>query len=99
METLLTGLVILAVLLYFMLHKKPPITIIPKSLPPQPPCYPYRPDIERRLADGSITTDGYAAQHPAEFCHWGCGPENVMGETIDRTDWENWRVNYWGMDS
>lgn len=96
METLLTALAILAALLYFMLRKKPPAATAPK--PPAPPCYPYRPDVERRLPDGRITTDGYAAQHPAEFAHWGCGPANVMGESIDRTDWENWRVNYWGMD-
>lgn len=96
METLLTGLAILAVLLYFMLRKKAPAAAAPQSTPPR--RYPYRPDVERRLPDGSITTDGYASQHPAEFVHWGCGPANVMGERIDRTDWENWRVNYWGMD-
>lgn len=97
MGTLLTGLAILAVLLYFMLRKKPTSVAAPKSTPPR--RYPYRPDVERRLSDGRITTDGYAAQHPAEFAHWGCGPENVMGENIDRTDWENWRINYWGMES
>jgi hypothetical protein len=59
--------------------------------------YPYRRDVERRLPDGSITTRGYAAVHPGEFAHWQFGPENVFGETIDRTDWENWRINYYGM--
>ena len=26
--------------------------------------YPYRLDVERRLPNGSLTTDGYAARHP-----------------------------------
>jgi hypothetical protein len=67
------------------------------SDPPEDPGYPYRPGIEVRLSNGSITTNGYAAVHPAEFRHWEYGPENVLGENIDRTDWENWRVNYYGM--
>mgnify|MGYP006976860376 CR=1 FL=1 len=33
--------------------------------------YPYRLDVERRLPNGSLTTDGYAARHPVEFRHWG----------------------------
>lgn len=57
--------------------------------------YPYRPDVEQRLPDGSITTHGYAAAHPTEFRHWEHGP-SVLGERIDRTDWENWRINYFG---
>ena len=32
--------------------------------------YPYRLDVERRLPNGSLTTDGYAARHPVEFLHW-----------------------------
>lgn len=60
-------------------------------------AYPYRPGVEFRLSDGRITTRGYAAAHPAEFPHWAYGPEGVYGENIDRTDWENWRVNYYGM--
>lgn len=32
--------------------------------------YPYRLDVERRLPNGSLTTDGYAARHPVEFRHW-----------------------------
>lgn len=59
--------------------------------------YPFRPGIEVRLSNGRITTRGYAAVHPAEFPHWAYGPEGVYGENIDRTDWENWRVNYYGM--
>lgn len=58
--------------------------------------YPYRPDVERRLSNGQITTNGYAAVHPAEFVHWA-GGRNVRGEVIDETDWENWRVNDYGM--
>lgn len=65
--------------------------------PPENPGYPYRPDVEERLSNGCITTNGYAAVHPAQFRHWEYGPENVLGENIDRTDWENWRVNYYGM--
>ncbi len=43
------------------------------------------------------TTDGYAAQHPVEFRHWGHARGYVLwGERIDRTDWENWRINYYG---
>ena len=59
--------------------------------------YPYRPGVEFRLPNGRITTNGYAASHPGEFAHWANGPENVYGENIDRSDWENWRVNYYGM--
>jgi hypothetical protein len=61
------------------------------------PRYPYRPDVEVRLPGGRLTTRGYAAAHPGEFVHWQFGPENVYGERIDRDDWENWRVNYYGM--
>lgn len=59
--------------------------------------YPYRYDVEGRLPNGRITTQGYAARHPAEFAHWARGPENVYGENIDRHDWEEWRINYYGM--
>ena len=62
-----------------------------------PAGYPYRPDVEVRLPDGRLTTRGYAAVHPGEFAHWQFGPENVCGENIDRTDRENWRVNYYGL--
>ena len=59
--------------------------------------YPYRLDVERRLPNGSLTTDGYAARHPVEFRHWGHARGYVLwGERIDRTDWENWRINYYG---
>lgn len=59
--------------------------------------YPYRLDVERRLPNGSLTTDGYAARHPVEFRHWGHARSYVLwGERIDRTDWENWRINYYG---
>lgn len=68
-----------------------------KSAPPRKTTYPYRPGIEFRLPDGRITTRGYAAVHPGEFLHWQFGPENVYGENIDRDDWENWRINYYGM--
>ncbi len=51
--------------------------------------YPHRPDVERRLPDGSLTTDGYAAAHPDEFPHWANGPQ-VLEERIDRADWEAW---------
>ena len=45
-----------------------------------------------------ITTHGYAAHHPAEFRHWAHARGYVLwGERIDRTDWENWRVNYYGL--
>lgn len=98
MQTLLVSLAILALLLYFMFHKKKSNTSTATFSPVSQPHYPYRPDVERRLPDGCITTDGYAAQHPSEFAHWGCGPVGVLGENIDPTDWENWRVNYWGMD-
>jgi|GEM_PF-371723 len=67
----------------------------PKSGPTS--GYPYRPGIEFRLPDGRLTTRGYAAVHPGEFRHWEQGPEGVYGENIDRTDWENWRINYYGM--
>ena len=51
----------------------------------------------KRLPDGSLTTDGYAARHPVEFRHWGHARGYVLwGERIDRTDWENWRINYYG---
>lgn len=59
--------------------------------------YPYRPDVEFRLPNGRITTNGYAARYPAQFVHWARGPENVYGENIDRHDWEEWRINYYGM--
>lgn len=50
-----------------------------------------------RLPNGSLTTDGYAARHPVEFRHWGHARGYVLwGERIDRTDWENWRINYYG---
>lgn len=62
-----------------------------------PKGYPYRPNVEYRLPNGRITTRGYAAVHPEQFVHWQYGPENVYGENIDRTDWENWRINYYGM--
>lgn len=62
-----------------------------------PAEYPYRPDVESRLPDGSITTNGYAARHPQEFEHWMRGPCDVYGENIDPRDWEDWRVNYYGM--
>ena len=65
--------------------------------PPRRQAYPYRPDVEQRLPDGSITTHGYAAAHPTEFRHWEHGP-TVLGERIDRADWENWRLNYFGQD-
>ena len=59
--------------------------------------YPYRLDVERRLPNGSLTTDGYAARHLVEFRHWGHARDYVLwGERIDRTDWENWRINYYG---
>ena len=60
--------------------------------------YPYRLDVETRLPNGCITTHGYAAHHPAEFRHWAHARGYVLwGEHIDRTDWENWRVNYYGL--
>ena len=60
--------------------------------------YPYRLDVETRLPNGCITTHGYAAHHPAEFRHWAHARGYVLwGERIDRTDWENWRVNYYGL--
>lgn len=44
-----------------------------------------------------LQTDGYAARHPVEFRHWGHARGYVLwGERIDRTDWENWRINYYG---
>ncbi|GAA6504448.1 hypothetical protein K350107B32_08410 [Agathobaculum butyriciproducens] len=50
--------------------------------------YPYRLDVERRLPNGSLTTDGYAARHPVEFRHWGHARGYVLwGEQIDCTDW------------
>ena len=59
--------------------------------------YPYGLDVERRLPNGSLTTDGYAARHPVEFRHWEHARGYVLwGERIDRTDWENWRINYYG---
>ena len=59
--------------------------------------YPYRLDVETRLPNGCITTHGYAAHHPAEFRHWAHARGYVLwGERIDRTDWENWSVNYYG---
>lgn len=58
--------------------------------------YPYRPEVEKRLPNGKITTSGYAARHPHEFAHWRSGPYNVMGESIDPLDWEKWRENYYG---
>lgn len=58
--------------------------------------YPYRSDVEFRLPNGRITTKGYAARYPAQFTHWIHGPENVYGENIDRNDWEDWRINYYG---
>ena len=68
-----------------------------KGAPPARQGYPYRPDVEFRLPDGRLTTRGYAAVHPGEFAHWQFGPDNVLGERIDRDDWENWRINYYGM--
>lgn len=60
--------------------------------------YPYRLDVETRLPNGYITTHGYAAHHPAEFQHWAYARGYVLwGERIDRVDWENWRINYYGM--
>lgn len=56
--------------------------------------YPYRPDVEMRLPDGRLTTFGYAAAHPTEFRHWGKGPDNIYGESIDKTDWQEWKSNY-----
>ena len=45
--------------------------------------YPYRLDVERRLPNGSLTTDGYAARHPVEFRHWGHARGYVLwGERI-----------------
>ena len=59
--------------------------------------YPYRLDVETRLPNGCITTNGYAALHPVEFRHWGHARGYVLwGERIDRADWENWRINYYG---
>ena len=49
--------------------------------------YPYRLDVERRLPNGSLTTDGYAARHPVEFRHWGHARGYVLwGERIDRSE-------------
>lgn len=60
--------------------------------------YPYRLDVETRLPNGCITTHGYAAHHPAKFQHWAYARGYVLwGERIDRVDWENWRINYYGM--
>ena len=59
--------------------------------------YPYQPNVECRLPDGRITTHGYAAVHPELFAHWQFGPEGVYVENIDRDDWENWRITYYGM--
>ena len=59
-------------------------------------AYPYRPDVEQRLPDRCITTQGYAACRPTEFRRRETGPGNVLGESIDPTDWENWRMNYFG---
>ena len=64
--------------------------------------YPYRLDVETRLPNGCITTHGYAAHHPAEFRHilesdYTDTGYVLWGERIDRTDWENWRVNYYGL--
>ena len=54
--------------------------------------------METRLPNGCITTHGYAAHHPAEFQHWAYARGYVLwGERIDRVDWENWRINYYGM--
>ena len=37
------------------------------------------------------------AMHPVEFRYWGHARGYVLwGERIDRTDWENWRINYYG---
>ena len=36
-------------------------------------------------------------RQPVEFRHWGHARGYVLwGERIDRTDWENWRINYYG---
>ena len=55
--------------------------------------YPYRLDVETRLPNGDATYwvwDG--------FRHWAHARCYVLwGERIDRTDWENWRVNYYGL--
>ena len=59
-------------------------------------AYPYQPDVEHRLPNGRITTQGYAARRPTKFHHWETGPGNVLVESIDPTDWENWRMNYFG---
>lgn len=58
--------------------------------------YPYQPNVEFRLPNGRLTTRGYAASHPEKFSHWMYGPDNVYGENIDPTDWEDWRINYYG---
>ena len=56
--------------------------------------YPYRLDVERRLPNGSLRQT--AMRH-------GIGRVSALrdmraamfwGERIDRTDWENWRINY-----
>lgn len=59
--------------------------------------YPYKLNIERRLSNGKITTNGYAAKHPVEFMHWRLGPNDVYGEDIDMTDWQDWYNNYYGL--
>lgn len=58
--------------------------------------YPHRPEIERRTAEGCLTTDGYAAAHPEEFLHWANGPD-VAEERIDRADWEAWNRAYFAL--
>ena len=57
--------------------------------------YPYRLDVERRLPNGSLTTDGYAARHPVESQGTGDMRTAMFSgvSRIDRTDWENWRIN------
>ena len=68
-----------------------------KTKPPEPQQYPFRPDVEERLPNGKLTTHGYAAANPGEFQHWE-GGWNCLGEVIDETDWEDWYVNYYGVD-
>ena len=54
--------------------------------------------VERRLPNGSLMTDGYAARHPVEFRHWGHMRAAMFSGVsgLTRTDWENWRINYYG---
>lgn len=92
------GLVIVAagsLVIRFTRNEEPQRTVYRRSEPLKK-SYPYRPEVEKRLPNGKITTSGYAARHPHEFAHWRSGPYNVMGESIDPLDWEKWRENYYG---